>query len=1113
MMQCPKCQFHGPDDLKFCGNCGARLELTCSNCHNTIPPAFNFCGHCGHAVQATANLQSRNRSLIRRLLPESLSAKAWAQKDRLEGERKRVSVMVCDMEGYTALSEQIGPEDAFSLMERVYAILIQKVYDFEGTVNELTGDGIMAFFGAPVALEDAPQRAIRSALAIHREMARFCDVLNTEQSGIPGLRMRIGIHTGLVVVGSLGSDLRVEFKAVGDTVNLAARLEGIAKPGTTYVSEETFKLAEGLFRFEALGMKKVKGRAKAVGVYRVIAPSSSRTRFDVSAERGLTPLVGRDRELELLRDAFERSREGLGQAFSIIAEAGVGKSRLLYEFRKTTASENVTFLEGRCLSYDRASAYHPVIDILKSNFDIRDSDSQSQIKQKIEHGLEALKCDVASTAPYIMELFGIRDDSRDALPVSPEVRKHRTHAALSHIAQSGSELRPLVLAFEDLHWIDRSSEEYLKHLIASIPAARVLLILTYRPEFTLTWGARSYHGQVNLNRLSNRESLNMVKHILNIADLDPNLEDLILQKTEGIPLFVEEFTKSLRDLNLLKISGGKYFLAGRVQELKIPATIQDVIMARVDTLPEDAREIIRIGSVIEREFGYPLIKMLSRLEERELIAGLSVLKDSELLYERGIFPLASYIFKHPLTREVVYDSILTKKRQMLHGRVGKAIETIYAGSLHEHYGALSGHFIASGDYERGAKYSELAAKKANKAGAYLDAVEYAKRKVGCYEESGDSITSTRLIDARTTVAGYYLLFSDLINARDAVAPIVEAISPEEYQEWLPGIHTTLGLYHLWVEEDFGKGLHYLENAREVSQITKQRAWHWFASYYLGAYMSWNCEYKRSVNYLRASVQISSAANDHQGIVTAKSTLAFCHALASEIHLAYSISEESLKMARETDNPNANLVAILCHGLSCYFRGYPDAAESILREGLNWHDKVPQNIWCMINCAFLGDVHCQLGQPEEALRHYELGTSFLTSTGLVPSWLSIIKVSMARAEVLAGRKEKPLDYLAKHHNNNKFKILTGWTARNIAEILLTAGSIRQAEEWLNKAMEEDRRNSAWWYLGQDHTLYAEIYKRKSDPVAARVHFNKAIQIFKDCGASGFQENAEQELASI
>jgi class 3 adenylate cyclase len=383
--------------------------------------------------------------------------------------------------GFTPLSERLGPEEAYSIIDKVYEILIHKVHDYEGTVNDMTGDGIVALFGAPIALEDAPQRAIRSAYSIHREMARFSERIKQEREGIPPIKMRIGIHTGPVVVGTLGNDLRVEFKAVGDTVNLASRMEELAEAGASYITDETFKLTEGLFRFEALGELEVKGKEELVNVYRVIGPSTRRTRFDVSAERGLTPFVGRERELELLLDGFERAKAGRGQAFSIMAEAGVGKSRLLYEFRKSVAHEDVTFLEGRCLSYSRSVAYHPVIDILKANFDIHEGDGDLEIRGKVKRGLKILGADEASTLPYLLELLAVKDSGVDKVPMSREVRKDRIIEAIKRIVLKGSALRPLILAYEDLHWIDKSSEDQLKHLLESIPGARALLIFTYRP--------------------------------------------------------------------------------------------------------------------------------------------------------------------------------------------------------------------------------------------------------------------------------------------------------------------------------------------------------------------------------------------------------------------------------------------------------------------------------------------------------------------------------------------------------------------------------------------------------------------------------------------------------
>jgi class 3 adenylate cyclase len=343
-MRCPQCSFDNKPGKKFCIDCGAKLTLKCPECGSEIEGIEKFCGECGHNFTAPSEPVVKEVSFdekldkIQRYLPKGLTEKILAQRDKIEGERKQVTVMFCDMEGFTALSEKLGPEEAYFIMDQVYEILIHKVHDYEGTVNEMTGDGIVALFGAPIALEDAPQRAIRASVGIHREMAGFSDKMKQTNKGIPTLKMRIGIHTGPVVVGTLGNNLRVEFKAVGDTVNLASRIEGLAEAGATFVTEETFKLTEGLFRFEALGEREVKGKVEPINVYRVIAPSTRRTRFDVNAERGLTPFVGRERELELLVNGFMRCKEGRGQAFSILAEAGVGKSRLLYEFRKVVAN-------------------------------------------------------------------------------------------------------------------------------------------------------------------------------------------------------------------------------------------------------------------------------------------------------------------------------------------------------------------------------------------------------------------------------------------------------------------------------------------------------------------------------------------------------------------------------------------------------------------------------------------------------------------------------------------------------------------------------------------------------------------------------------------------------
>ena len=739
-MKCPKCQHESPHDAKFCNECANTLEVLCPKCGKANPPGSKFCNECAHNLSLPVERVSKDLSFeekiekIQRYLPQGLTEKILSQREKIEGERKQVTVMFCDMEEFTSLVERLGPEEAYSIMDQVYEILIHKVHDYEGTVNEMTGDGILALFGAPIALEDAPQRSIRSAYAIHREMAKFSDNLKQEREITSPLKMRIGIHTGPVVVGTLGNDLRVEFKAVGDTINLASRMENIAQPGTIYVTEATFKLTEGLFRFETLGEKKIKGKESLVKVYRVIGPSTRRTRFDVNADRGLTPFVGRDRELELLLDSFERVRAGRGQAISIVAEAGVGKSRLLYEFRKAVSNEDAIFLEGRCLSYSRGVAFYPIIDILKANFDIREGDRHSDISEKIKEGLKIVRADEGSTLPYILELLSIKESGIDKLSLSPEGKKDRIMEAVKRITLKGAEIRPLILAYEDLHWMDKSSEDILKNVLESIPGARILMIFTYRPEFVHTWGGKSYHNQVTLNRLSNRETHAMVTSLLGTEEIDTLLEDLILEKTEGIPFFIEEFIKSLKDLKIIETKDNKYFLAKDIEELTLPSTIQDVIMARVDSLPEGVKEVLRTGSAIEREFSYELIKRVMGIPEQELLSYLSILKDSELIYERGIYPQSTCIFKHALTRQVVYDSIMTNRKKRLHEEIGNAIEEVHKDNLDEHYTVLADQYIMSENYVKGIDYSIKAGDRAAGLFAWNEARNHYSTALGMLEE-------------------------------------------------------------------------------------------------------------------------------------------------------------------------------------------------------------------------------------------------------------------------------------------------------------------------------------------------------------------------------------------
>ena len=1121
-MKCPKCKTENPEGMKFCGECGAKLEKICPHCNSSNPPQFKFCGECGRDLGIPSEAKPRELSFdeklakIQRYLPKDLTQKILAQRDKIEGERRQVTVMFCDMEGFTSLTEKLGAEQMYSIMDEVYEILIHKVHDYEGTVNELTGDGIIALFGAPIALEDAPQRAIRSSLAIHREINKFSEQLKSEKR-IPSIKMRIGIHTGPVIVGTLGNDLRVEFKAVGDTVNLASRMEGLADPGTTYVTEDTFKLTEGFFRFEALGEKKVKGKQEPIRVYQVIAPSTRRTKFDVSAERRLTPFVGRERELELLLDGFERAKAGKGQAFSIVSEAGVGKSRLLYEFRKAVANEDVNFLEGRCFSYSRAVAYHPFIEILKSNFNIQEERGDQEVREKVTKGLRLIGVDEHSTLPYLLELLSVKDSGIDQISMSPEAKKDRMIEAIKRIALKGSEIKPLILAIEDLHWMDRSSEDVVRSILESIPGTGIFLMFTYRPEFVHTWGAKSYHNQLTLHRLSNRESIEMTTYILGTKEIERALEELILEKTEGVPFFIEEFIKSLRDLKIIERKENSYQLSKGIQKLAIPSTIQDVIMARVDSLPERGKEVLQAGSVIEREFGYELIKRVMGLPEQELLSTLSVLKDSELLYERGIYPQSTYIFKHTLTREVVQDSMLTKRKKKLHEEIGIAIEGLYKDNLGEHYEVLAEHFIKSENYGKGAEYSRLAARKAQKAASFKDAIIHGEKRTSCLEKlPRTEDVEKKIIDSRLTLGLYNIQGSYFNEGKEAIEPIVDLAVKHGDKKRLSQIYTILGTHSFVSQEDYPKAFQYLQEALKIAEESKDFTTLWVASHWMGHALAENCEFEKALVHLERDLQISTFADIRWSISIMKSCIGmtvYCN--QGKVDLAYQTSQEGLKLAEESGDTFSKAEAYTSCGYSSLLKGFLDQAEGYLIRGIAFSEKINHSTMSMLASFWLGITYFERGEYPKSQEYYNKYISVCEQRKIFPSWTNLGKIFLARTKAMNNDKTLNLDPLYEYVEGNKVKYFEGHMKRGIGEIFLNIDDqhLSEAEHWIQNAIESDQRNRMMFNLGKDYALYAELFKRKGDKLKAQEKLGKAIEIFKECGADGWVTKYEKELATL
>ncbi|MFC1859733.1 AAA family ATPase, partial [Thermodesulfobacteriota bacterium] len=878
-----------------------------------------------------------------------------------------------------------------------------------------------------------------------------------------------------------------------------------------------FKLTEGFFRFEAFGERKVKGKEKPVKVFGVIAPSTIRTRFDVSAERGLTPFVGRDRALELLLDGFERSKAGRGQAFSIMAEAGVGKSRLLYEFRKAVTNEDITFLEGKCLSYSTRATYHPVIEIVKASFYILESDGDKGIREKLKQGLKILDVDEASTLPYLLELLSVKDSGVDTRSLSPEAIKDKTYQALIRITIKASQIRPLILAIEDLHWIDKSSEDYLKVLLDSIAGARVFLIFTYRPEFVHTWGAKSYHSQVTLNRLSNRESLMMVSHLLSGAEIHEDLEDFILEKTEGVPFFIEEFIKSLKDLKIIERKDNEYLFVKDFLEMTIPSTVQDVIMARVDMLSEGAKELLQIGSVVEREFNYELIKQLTDLPEQDLLSRLAVLKDAELLYERGIYPESSYIFKHALTREVVYDSILIRRRKSLHKDIGNAIEELYKDSISEYYEVLAEHYVTGENYEKGAQYSKFAGRKAEKAAALSDAIAYAEKVVASLERlPRTKDADMQLIDARTTIGLLFLQLGRFAEAKEAVAPIVDLASECDYKRRLSQIYAIVGCYYVYIEEDFLEGFKYLEEALEIALELNDILSLFTARLRIGEALGTICEFDKAVYHLEKALEINVSANVLWGIAAVNTHLVdVVYLYQGKVDFAYKRSEEILQIAEESGDIYSKTHAYWALGFSLFYKGFFKEAKEYLTMVKDLDERLNTGVFAGYANRVLGDTCVAMKEHEQSQIHYEKAFSHFHIFRHGPSWLNNLKILITMAKVMNNEKDINLNEILQWYAESKNKVLEGSMLNCIGSILLNIDDqhIPEAKDWIKRSIETNQKYGMRWNLAQGYALYADFFKRKCEPSKTKENLNKAIEIFEECGADGWAKKYEKELATL
>ena len=715
-MQCPQCGHENATESRFCEACAAPLVRVCAHCGSPASATAKFCAQCGHALTTAGN---GRYSSPRNYTPQHLIDKILTTKAALEGERKQVTILFADIKGSLEMIAGRDVEDAQKLLHAVVELMIDAVHRYEGTVNSVLGDGIMALFGAPIAHEDHAVRACYAALRMQESIARYSEEVQRTH-GVP-IMVRVGVNSGEIVVSAIGNDLHMEYTVVGQTVHLASRMEQMAKPGGAIATADTYRLAEGYIAMKSLGPVPVKGFAEPVQIYELNGAGPARTRLQAAAGRGLTRFVGRDVEIEQLRRALQLAAEGHGQVVAIVGQAGVGKSRLMHQFIHSEQTKGWLVLESNSTSYGRATPYLPIAELLRSYFKLDGHDDAHAIREKVTGKILTLNPSLQDAILPVLDLLNALDDGHPFRSLDPQQHRQCTYQAVTRLLLSENRLQPVVVIFEDLHWYDFLTLGLLNELVVRAQDARLLLVATYRPDFRDAWRNRPNYRQLHLDPLASESLAALLEALLGSSPNLQNLKSFLMQRASGNPFFVEEIVRALVDTGVIDGARGNYRLAKPFDSHDIPPTVQAVLAARIDALPAPEKRLLQQAAVIGHDVLFGLLHAISGLSEDELRGLLDDVQAAEFLYATQLFPDLQYTFTHSLTHDVAYNGVLHERRRDIHARIVEAMESLYAGRIGEQVERLAHHAVRGDLKEKAVHYLRQSGAKAAARSALADA--------------------------------------------------------------------------------------------------------------------------------------------------------------------------------------------------------------------------------------------------------------------------------------------------------------------------------------------------------------------------------------------------------
>ena len=1088
-MSCPRCGHTNEPGAKFCEECAAPLVRACTKCGRQLSATAKFCPECAHptgvAPAAVPAATQPRFATPESYTPKHLAERILTSKAALEGERKQVTILFADLKGSMELLADRDPEDARKILDPVLDRMMEAVHRYEGTVNQVLGDGIMALFGAPIALEDHAVRACYAALRMQASV-RALEAQLLRAHGV-SIQIRVGMNSGEVVVRSIGSDLHMDYTAVGQSTHLAARMEQIARPGAILIPGGTLKLAEGYVDVTPLGLVPVKGVTEPVEVFEVTGAGPVHRRMQALATRRLSRFVGRDSEMEHLRRALQQAGEGRGQLVAVIGEPGIGKSRLYFEFTRSHHVRDWLTIESGSVSYGKATPYLPLVDLLKAYFKIEDRDDQRQVREKITGKLLTLDRALEPSVPAFLALFDVPFDDSEWHASDPRHRRQRTIDAVKRLLLTESRVQPLILVFEDLHWMDSESEAFLDSFFESLPTARILVLVNYRPEYQHRWGRKSYYTQLRIDPLASASAEELLQALLGPDPaLDP-LRRMLIGKTEGNPFFLEESVRTLVETKALVGERGDYRLAREVHTLQIPATAQAILAARIDRLSPEHKRLLQAASVIGKDVPLALLGAIADMDDGALRAGLAELQATEFLYEIRLFPDTEYTFKHALTHEATYGSLLQERRKAVHARIVTALEALYRDRLGEQMELLAHHALKGEVWDKAVVYLREAGTKAFVRSAYTDAVNQFNRALEIVA------TLPADVDRERQEMSLLLALGPTIQAvRGLGAVEAETVFERAHELSLRLGETGLAFQALWGRWMSSAGLGRIASARRIgdellalSQQTNDRAIVLQAYHAAWATAFWRGEFDAAARYIELALGVYDREEHralaflyggHDAGVCCLHFAGWTHWLQGRPSRAHAAIRQSIDLGEQLGHPPSIAQALLWGAGVHYFDGdaapVPPLTRRLIALAAEW--QLPA--WRYGGQIFEGWSRARQGDADGVAEVRE-GLEMTKTTGTLLPTLPLYKGLMMDACLALGLADEGM--------------------RIVEETIATTDPELRA--W----------NSEFYRLRGELLLI----KSQPDTAAAESSFREALAIAREQSAVGWELRAALSLARL